>query len=180
MRVRRHEFDLWDPRGIRARSALLLALTASPAHASGELVLIPDVSMMVVMIGLFVVLIFPVNALIFKPIFHALDERAGRISGARQRAEHIDREASDVLDRYEAAIREARQEAEATRKEQIGATRTEQLSVAAGARERAESQIEQARAELASALDEARQGLRGSAEGLARIAAEQILGRTLS
>jgi len=180
MRIRRHEIDQRDRRGVGAAVTLMLALVATPVYASGELVLIPDVSMLVVMMGLFVALIFPVNSLIFKPIFHALDERAGRITGARQRAEHIDSEANEVLDRYEASIREARVEAEATRKEQIGAARAEQLSVAAGARQRAESQIEQARTELDRALGEAREGLRGSSQELARIAAEQILGRTLT
>jgi F-type H+-transporting ATPase subunit b len=126
-----------------------------------------------------VVLIFPVNALIFKPIFHAIDERASRIEGARQRASHIDNEANLVLSRYEQSIRAARGEAEGTRKEQISDARGEQNQIAALARGEAEESIEQARRELAASVEEARQGLRASTEGLAREAAQKILGRAL-
>jgi F-type H+-transporting ATPase subunit b len=161
-------------------AALALAtLIAAPARAAEELVLIPDGNLLLVLIGLFVVLIFPVNALIFKPIFRALDERAGRIDGARQRASHIDDEASQVLGRYEEAIREARGDAETGRKAQISEARDEQNTIAASARSEAEQKVEQARGELARALEEARQGLRASAESLARDAAQKILGRAL-
>jgi F-type H+-transporting ATPase subunit b len=179
MRIQQHETDQRGRREISVWLTPLLALLATPAHAAGDLVLIPELDMLGVMIALFVLLIFPVNALIFKPIFHALDERAGRISGARSRAKHIDAEATEVLDRYEGQIREARVEAEATRKEQIAGARSEQRSVAAGAREQAEARIEQARMELERSLEDARAGLRASSEELARTAAEQILGRAL-
>jgi F-type H+-transporting ATPase subunit b len=166
-----------------ALSTLLLGLLAStlaaPAHASDELVLVPQLSLVIVLLALFVVLIFPVNALIFKPIFHALDERESRIQGARRRADHIQQDATAVLQRYEASIREARADAEIVRKEQIGAARDEQASIAGAARREAEVKINQARGELAASLDEARGSLRASTQELARTAAEQILGRTV-
>ncbi len=181
MRNRRQETERQGRRRMKrvALSALLVLLAASSAQAAGDLVLIPEIEMLTVMIGLFVVLIFPVNALIFKPIFHALDEREGRITGARTRARRIDEEASVVLERYEAQIREARQEAELGRKAQLASARGEQVSVAAAARAKAEAQIDQARSELQQSLEQARTGLRESSQDLARTAAAQILGRPL-
>jgi len=157
----------------------LASLWTTPALAAGELVLIPQIPMVVMLLVLFVLLIFPVNALIFKPIFSALDERDSRIQGARQRADYIRKETSDVLQRYEASIRQARSDSEGVRKEQISAARDEQQSIAGAARQDAEAKVELARGELATSLDEARTTLRSSAEDLARAAAEQILGRSV-
>ena len=79
----------------RTQAAFLSATAAAlPAAAADELVLIPDyalfgliggeegIGMLWVMVALFVVLIFPLNALMFKPIFRALDARMDRIAGA--------------------------------------------------------------------------------------------------
>ena len=81
---------------------------AEPARASGDLVLIPDPQLLVIMLVGFAILIFPLNVLLFKPVFAALDARANRIEGARKRSGQLDRDADSVLESYEAAIREAR------------------------------------------------------------------------
>jgi len=156
------------------------AFAASPALASDALVLEPDPKILLGLIVGFVALIFPANQLIFKPIFHALDERDQRIDGARSRAGQIQRNADAVLADYESRIREARADADSVRKEQISAARSEQAAMTATARSEAETQLEQARATLAADLETARTQMRASAQELARSAAEQILGRSLS
>lgn len=174
-------------------AALVTAMTgALPAFASEDLVLIPDyaffgliageqgLGMLWVMVALFVVLIFPLNALMFKPIFNALDARSERIAGARERSQHLEDEADTVLTRYETAIRDARAEAEAARQAQLGEAREEQATLTANARAEAETDLTKARSELGRSLEEARASLRASAEELATTAAEQVLGRSLS
>ena len=155
-------------------------IVAGPAAASGSLVLVPDWfgTLPIMLIG-FVALIFPLNALLFKPIFRALDARAERIAGARERSEQLQREADAVLDRYESAIREARGESEASRQSKLETAREEQVQLTDAARGEAEREIEGARSELNQSIDEARASLRASAEGLAQAAAEQVLGRAL-
>lgn len=161
-------------------AALSLSLVAAPARAADALVLVPDWPILGGLIVGFVVLMFPANQLIFKPIFRALDEREERIDGARSRASHIQRDADQVLADYEARIREARADAEAGRKGQIAAARQEQAAMTSAARAEAETRIEEARATLAGDLEGAREQMRTSAQELARAAAEQILGRSLS
>jgi F-type H+-transporting ATPase subunit b len=156
------------------------ALFAAPAHAAGDLVLIPEPPLALTLGLLFVALIYPLNVLIFKPIFAALDERSGRIAGAHERAAHIQNESQSALSRYEESIREARTSAEAGRKEQLTDARGEQASISNQARAEAERQVERARGELERSLEEARGTLRTEAQQLARVAAEQILGRNLS
>jgi F-type H+-transporting ATPase subunit b len=127
----------------------------------------------------FVFLIFPLNALIFKPIFSALDARADRIAGARSRSTQLETEADDVLSRYETAIREARTESEAHRQGQLAGAREEQQTLTTLAKTESDTELIRAREELGAALEEARTTLRASAEELANSAAEQVLGRTI-
>jgi F-type H+-transporting ATPase subunit b len=151
-----------------------------PALASGKLELVPDPIILSTVIVAFTLLIFPLNKLIFKPIFQSLDERAARIEGARRRSSQLENEADAVLDRYETAIRDARGDAEQTRQGQLVLAREEQATLTAQARGEAEGELERARAELSQSLEEARTSLRSSAEDLATAAAEQVLGRALS
>lgn len=168
------------------------ALAPLRAQASDTLELIPDYALfglilgepgfgaMWIMLIAFALLVFPLNALIFQPIFRALDARAERIEGARSRSEHLQREADGILERYESAVREVRSEAEVARQTEIGRAREEQAALTAQAKQESERQLEHARAELARSLDTARASLRASADDLARAAAEQVLGRSLS
>lgn len=190
--------DTWRPRSPQLTGVvvglvlvLVLGLTADPGFASEKLELIPDYGLfnwfgesyfgqLWVMLILFVLLIFPLNELIFKPIFRSLDERALRISGARERSSRLQHDADVVLDRYESAIREARVESEEARQGQLAMAREEQTTLTAAARGEAEGELERARAELGRALTDARATLRASAQDLAKTAAEQVLGRSLS
>ena len=155
-------------------------LIAQPAFASDNLVLVPDPEILAVMLVGFVLLIFPLNELIFKPIFRSLDEREARIDGARTRSGQLQQDADTALDRYETAIREARGESEQARQNQLAMAREEQVTLTAQARSEAEGELEAARGELGRSLADAQASLRASAEDLANAAAEQVLGRALS
>jgi F-type H+-transporting ATPase subunit b len=161
--------------------ACACALASAPAHASGTLELVPDIyGLLPILVVAFSLLILPVNSLIFKPIFRALDARAARIEGARRRAEHLRVQSAQVLQSYESSIRAAWSEAETVRKQQTAAVRAEQVSLNAAARAQAEAKVEQARSELARARSEAATSLRASARDLSLAAAERVLGRSLS
>ena len=166
-------------------------LIADHASASDNLQLLPDFGLFnwfgesyfgdlwIMIIG-FVLLVYPLNQLIFKPIFQSLDDRAERISGARKRSVDLQKQADAVLDRYETSIREARGESEEARQAGLLRAREEQATLTAEARSEAERELVKARAELGRSLEEARASLRSSAEELAGAAAVQVLGRALS
>lgn len=163
--------------GIVAFGSITLA---DPALAADELVLIPDPQLLLIMLVGFALLVFPLNALLFKPVFAALDARAERIEGARTRSAQLQREADSVLERYESSIREARIESEARRQAALERARQEQSEVTAATRQETEAELQRARAELDQSLESARATLRAQAEELAQSAAEQVLGRTIS
>ena len=155
-------------------------LGAAPALASEDnLVLVPQPLLLLELILLFVLLIAPVNQLLFKPIFKVLDEREARIQGTRKRARQLEEQADELLGRYEAAVRDVREEAELDRRSRLEQARGAGVAATGEARGQAEGEIERARADLRSAVESARGALRSQADGLARQAASQVLGRTL-
>jgi len=171
-----------DPRpGLLAAALAVLLLTAGTASASeGGIVLWPDLPMLLIMIVLFVLLLVPLNTLLFRPLLRTLDLRVERTLGTRARAEKLGASADEILARYEQAVRDVRAEAEQTRRTELAGARSETSVRTAQARAEAEQEIERARREVASALAESRTRLRAEVEPLAREAASRVLGRGVS
>ncbi|MDJ0849732.1 MAG: hypothetical protein QNK04_15275 [Myxococcota bacterium] len=160
-------------------SLLALTLADTAGAAEGGIVLAPDPVMLLSLLVLFVVLVFPVNALLFRPIFAALDARDEKIAGTRARAQQLAAEADAALRRYEEEIRTAREEAEQERRENLAEARAQSLGEAAESRAEAEREIDGARRTIQGELTDARSGLQAEAERLAREVASSVLGRPL-
>jgi F-type H+-transporting ATPase subunit b len=156
-------------------------LAAQGAAAAGdELVLVPQlVDRMLPLVALFCLLVIPVNQLVFKPLFRVLDERAERIDGTRQRAERLEREADEVLARYERSVQEVREEAEVERRSHLDRARAESQDNTGAVRAEADREIARARRALAASLESTRLTLRAQARELAREAAARVLGRAV-
>jgi F-type H+-transporting ATPase subunit b len=170
-----------------ARTAALIAMSASLFVASeafaseGGLAIFPDwLGTMPLLVILFAALVLPVNALILKPIFRALDEREEKITGTRRHGDRLIAEADEVLERYEQAVREARRDAESDRKQTLESARAEGAAMTAGVRNESKQEVGRAREEVAAALEEARAKLRVQSEELAKEVAARVLGRALS
>ena len=170
-----------------ARTASLIAVStsllfASEAFASeGGLAIFPDwFGMLPLLVIFFAALIFPVNALILKPIFRVLDAREEKITGTRQHADRLVAEADEVLQRYEQTVREVRQDAEQDRKQTLEQARAASAATTADVRNESKQEVARAREEVAAALDEARGELRVQSQGLAKEVAARALGRALS
>lgn len=161
-------------------TALLVVLSPRVANATEGLNLIPDLGLLAALIAAFIALVYPLNLLLFKPIFAVLDARAEQIEGARQRAEQLKEQADESIARYREAVQDVRREAELVRRARLDDARREQAVITSDAREAAELNLSQMRMELAGAVDETRRALRDQVEDLARHAAERIVGRQLS
>lgn len=154
-------------------------LAALPAHAATEsLEIFPD-QRIFYLIVLFVLLVFPVNKLLFHPLFRVLEERDARIEGARKRADEVGVQAEATLERYRSEVRSAREAVESDRKAVLEQARREQAQLTGGVRSEAEATISRSREEVARALELARSQLREQAQALAREAAARVLGRSL-
>lgn len=154
-------------------------LIAPPASASEGLTLMPTWSTLATLLVLFVILVPILNALLFQPVLHVLDEREQRIDGARRRADELTRQAEETLQRYERTVSEARTSAEAERKQALEDAQRQHAATVAGERGKAEQVLERTRGELTGALDAARSELEAQARELARDVATRVLGRAL-
>lgn len=162
-----------------ASEGALQILPELPPFLSERVPLFPPGYRLIQLLLLFFLLIAPVNALVVKPLLRVLDERNERIAGTRSRAERVEKDAAEILARYESSLRRAREEAERGRRSLLEEVRAEVQRETASARRDAEGQIERARSEVARSLGEARGTLRAQAQELARQAASQVLGRAL-
>lgn len=171
-----------DSRPLRALLLLTTVgtLTAVPAQAADRLELMPDFVVTVVLLSIFIVVIFPLNRLIFQPLLQVIDEREERIEGARRRAEQVEQQAQGALHRYQESIRVAHTEVAEDRRVRLNAAREKLAGVTQQAKQEAEREVTLARGELSASLGEARNDLREAAVGLATLAAERILGRSLT
>lgn len=183
-RTGRARASLFTAGTARVRAAGLVALAvalplASHAAGDGGLVLVPDGRLLVGLILLFLLLIFPVNQLLFKPIFRVLDEREQSIEGTRSRAEQLERDAAEALASYEKQVHKVRDESEQQRRSLLETARSEGLRATGEARAGVERELESARGEIEASLEAARATLRGQSQELAREAASRVLGRAL-
>ena len=180
-----------------ALAALGIVLIAAPALAAGDLSIFPDLiedalygtgeivanplrSTWLQLVVLFVAMVFPLNALLFRPLLRTLEQRGERIEGARSRASALSKQADEVLGRYQVAVGAARREAENARRQMLESARSEQVKIGAAARSSAEHEVARARAGVAGALLTARVELRSETERLAREVAAKVLGRPLA
>lgn len=155
------------------------AFIAAPAQAAGKLVLMPDPMTLGILLVFFVLLIFPLNAMIFRPLFRVLDDRDRKIAGATNDAQQLVTKASELMDDYRGKIREARDDAEVSRRQQLESARSEQASITGVAKAEAEVEIGRAREEIGASLAEARTAIEAASREVASVAAERILGRSL-
>ncbi len=170
-----------DSKPVRALLAVVLGMLAAlPAQASEQLVLLPDPTVLLVLLVVFVAVIFPLNRLIFQPLLQVMDAREERIDGARSRADEVQQQAEDALGRYRESIRSAHDEASAERRRRVIAAREQLAVITNQAKEEAAHEVARAREELSASVDEARNSLREAAGDLATLAAERILGRGLA
>ncbi len=179
--------------------AIGIALIASPAVAAGDLSIFPDLiedalygtyggeiaanplrSTWLQLVLVFVVIVFPLNALLFRPLLRTLEQRGEKIEGARSRASALAKQANEVFGRYEAAVGVARRDAENVRRKTLETARSEQTRIGSAARSSAEREVAAARAGVAGAVDAARAALRDETERLAREVAAKVLGRPLA
>lgn len=154
-------------------------LFASPALAAGELELIPNPRLLIANLLLLLLLIYPVNRFLLKPLVALLQEREVRTEGALERAAELTSRASQTAEELGRRLAEAQAGAQTRRASLIAEGELEERRLVGVARSDAVQEVEAIRASVAEELVAARQSLRDDARILAREAAYRILGREL-
>ncbi len=126
---------------------------------------------------IFVTLVVVMNKLFYKPIFDILDRRRELIDGNKRQAEELSKKAEALLSEYEKKLLEARQKAVALVNEARQAAQEEQKEAIAKARAEMEKALAELKKQLEKEKEEARKVLRQTANLLAVLIAEKLVGR---
>ena len=152
-----------------------LLLLSADAHKPAPLVDIDGT--IFVQFGLFIVLLFVLTKLVFRPYLALLKERDENIDGAREEAGRMSEQATTDLDRYEDQIVKARKEAASVRASCREEGEKQAVDLLADARVRSEAKVSEAREKIQKSAEATRLALRTRADRIAGEIATKLLGR---
>ncbi len=155
----------------------LLGASGRPASlflAAESNLLTPDWSLFVT-VGVFLLVAYLLNALVFKPILAVLDERARLTGGVRQALGDYDQRLAE----YEAALRAGRVAAAKIIEERRAAALERRSELIESAKQAAAAEVAAATQALNAQVAAAKEALARDAEHLAASIAETILGRQI-
>lgn len=133
-----------------------------------------------VWIPIFFAFIFVLKSLILEPTQKLLEERAKRTTGAQAEAEKMRDEAAEMQAEFERKLADARL-AGSTAGEQVRReAEAQEHRILDQARGEASRLVEEVRGRIRAESDQAREALRENANELSKLAAEKVLGRTVS
>jgi len=142
---------------------------------------IDEVTLEMVLLQLipFLITVFGLHAIIFKPMLAHLAERERHIDGFKGEANNLQDDVAAKVAELEAKLTEARRESLAERNKLRLESKVAEAEMLASARARAEVIIGDAREALAGDRDAASKQLQATARGLSSSIASTILGRTV-
>lgn len=128
----------------------------------------------------FLVLLFLLNILLYKPIRKAIRERDEEIAASRQRTVSVDLEVKEKMAQYEERLRQVKAEAAEERNRTLREARADEGRILEAARRDASDSLAGVRDTIRTEAARAEELLRNRAEALSRIICEKVLGRSLS
>jgi F-type H+-transporting ATPase subunit b len=131
----------------------------------------------VVQLGIFLVLLFVLTKLVFRPYLALLRERSENIDGAREQAVRDSTDAEKKMADYEERLIKARKEAAAVRTELRAEGEQTAAEVLGKARDESEAKVRVARQKIEKSTEAAKLSLRTRADAIAKDIASRLLGR---
>ena len=156
---------------------MLLTPTLALA-AGGENIIQPDLSLVLVIV-LFLIFVFVLNKILFKPISRVLDERHNLTVGAADEARAAARSYQMRLADYEARIREARAKGYRLAELERAAALERRRQLIESIKLQAKHQIEEAKSNIQHQSAEARTALETESHQIAERISRTLLGRTV-
>ncbi len=127
----------------------------------------------------FVLLIFILNALLYRPIRQAIKQREEKINQDREEANRLAKEAEIRLNEWNKGLEEAKKAGLEKQGELMKGAKDEERAIITKVREETEDFIKKMRAEMAKDMEAARETLKTQAEAFSLEIAEKILGRPI-
>ena len=142
-------------------------------------VLVPDGTLLL-HIFIILVMVFVLNATLFKPINRILEERERRTRGRTGKARDIIRDVEEKMAAYERALREARSEGYRLMEQERAEAMRERQAILEQVREEVSRLVEEERSAISAQVETARATLKRDAASIATEISAQILHRPVS
>lgn len=155
----------------------MVPMTLAFAEGGGNIIS-PDGSLVFVLF-LFIILVFVLNRILFRPIGRVLDERQTLTEGAGNEARAARRTYEARLAEYEATIRQTRAESYKRSEQERAAAVAERRRLIDEAKLHAHEQIERAKQEIEQQVALARATLESESRQIAERISRTVLGRTV-
>lgn len=159
---------------------LVLAQSGASAPQAHEQQLLDVDGTVLVQFGLFLLSMYLLTQLLWKPYLRVRQERGARIEGFKDEAKRMDADASARFAKVESQLADARRSGSAERtRVRVAAQKSEQ-EIIGKAQAQAQQTLGDARKRVEAAMAAERASLASRAELLGREAAEQVLGRKIA
>jgi F-type H+-transporting ATPase subunit b len=144
----------------------------------GGNIISPNGSLVFVLI-VFIIFVFVMNRILFRPVRRVLDERQTLTEGAANEARAAHRRHDAKLTDYEANIRQARAESYRRSEQERAAALDERRRLIEEAKQRAQEKIDLAKREIGGQAAQAQAALESEAREIAARISQTVLGRTV-
>jgi F-type H+-transporting ATPase subunit b len=144
----------------------------------GSSIINPDGSLVFILL-LFLLFVFVMNRLLFRPVSRILDQRQTLTVGAANDARAAARRYEMKLNEYEGTIRQARAESYKNLEAQRAVALAERQQVVEAAKQETAEEISRAKAEIQRQSEQARATLEAESRQIAENISRTILGRTV-
>jgi F-type H+-transporting ATPase subunit b len=159
---------------------LVLAQTGPRAPEAHEQQLLDIDGTLFLQFGLFLLTMYLLTQLLWKPYLRVRGERSTRIDGYKEEARRHDADAATRLAKVEAELGQARRAGSAERTRVRTSAQVREQEIIKAAQEAAQKTIVEARTRVETALAGERRSLATRAELLGKQAAEKVLGRKVA
>jgi len=137
---------------------------------------IPDITTVIQMIN-FLVLLFVLNLVLYKPIRTVLLERKAKIEGMESGAKKAAEDMIAGEDAYKSGLKQARAEGLAKKEAFIADASQEEQEIIDSINKKAQANLADIKQQVAEETERARKSLDGEVEAYAKAIGEKILGR---
>ncbi len=137
---------------------------------------IPDISTVYQMVN-FLVLLFMLNLVLYKPIRKVMLERKAKIKGMRQKAKKADSDLVAGEEIYKDGLKVARTKGLKEKETFIDEASKEEKEILDKINKKAQANLAKIKQQVADETEQARKSLEGDVEAYAKAIGEKILGR---
>lgn len=132
---------------------------------------------LLIQIANFLILIFVLNMVLYKPIRNILSQRKEKMQGLEKGAEQTAQQAEEKNQAYSAGIREARAKGQKEKEAMMQAATDEENAIVAKINAKAKEDLSAVKAKIAEETDAVRNSLEKEVDAFADAITQKILGR---